>query len=93
MKQKFGKLSFVHVCKEMPEFMSHFESNFDAIVDGTYSQLFGGSDINSYSLYMIKNNKVVDNISWYEENQLLLLPNQDKDKAEGMIEEYNLREE
>lgn len=92
MKQKFGKLSFVRVCDKMPPHMSHFEAGFDAIVEGTYSQLYGGSDITSYSLYKIENGKIVNQMSWYEENQLSLLPDQDRDKAEEMIEKYNLEE-
>ena len=92
MKQKFSKLSFVHVCEEMPPYMSHFEKGFDAIVEGTYSQLYGGKDIKSYSLYQIEEGRIVDHISWYEENQLTLLPEQDRDKAESMIEEYNFKD-
>lgn len=88
MKQKFGMLSFVHVCAEMPSYMNHFDSDFDGIVDGTYSQLYGGQDINSYALYKIKDGKIVNRISWYEESQLTLLPEQDRDKAERLIENY-----
>lgn len=91
MKQKFRKLSFVSVCKNMPPEMVHFDSNFTAIIDGTYSQIYGGTDIDSYSLYKIEEGKVVNRISWYRESQLTLLEDQDKDKAEDMIEEYNLR--
>ena len=93
MKQKFGILTFVHVCKEMPKEMSHFDSDFDAIVEGTYSQLCDGKDVDSYALYQIKDGKIVDNISWYKEDQLTALPNQDKGKAEEMIESYNFEEE
>lgn len=93
MKQKFRILSFVRVCKEMPEYMSHFDSDFDAIVEGTYSQLHGGRDVDSYSLYKIQDGKIVDNISWYEEDQLTLLPDQDREKAEEMVEDYHFGEE
>ncbi|HDY87994.1 MAG TPA: hypothetical protein ENH82_07775 [bacterium] len=89
MKQKFRKLSFVHICKDMPEEMQFFDSDFDAIVEGTYSQLYGGTNINSYSLYQIEDGDIVDNISWYYEKQLTLLPNQDRDKAEEMTEKFN----
>ena len=94
MKQKFGKLTFVHVCKEMPEFMSHFESDFDAIVDGTYSQLYGGKDIDSYSLYKLSENgkEIVNHISWYHERQLTALEKQDKELAEELIETYRFRD-
>ena len=91
MKQKFRKLTFVHISKEMPRSMSHFDSDFDGIVDGTYSQMYGGDDINSYSIYKIKDGKVVNSISWYYESQLTELEDQDREKAEDMIEEYNLK--
>ena len=91
MKQKFGKLKFVRVCDEMPGNMKYFDSGFDAIVCGTYSQIYGGINTESYSLYKIDSGKVVNRISWYYEPQLTLLDEQDMDKAEQMIEDYNLR--
>ena len=93
MKQKFKKLSFVHIVvdkKKTPE-MSHFNSDFDAIVNGTYSQLHGGYNIDSYDIYMLKNGKIVNELAWHRESQLTLLPNQDRDLAEEMIEEYHLQ--
>ena len=91
MKQKFIKLTFVKVDDEMPEMMSHFDKGFIGIVDGTYSQLYGGNDINSYGLYKVEDGKIVNRISWYYESQLTELEEQDRGKAEDMIEAYNLR--
>jgi len=91
MKQKFRKLSFVSVSKDMPNHMSHFPSGFDGVIDGSYSQKYGGDNIASYSIYMITDNKIVNCISWYNEDQLTLSPNQDTEKAEEMIEAYNLK--
>ena len=88
MKQKFRKLTFVIVDKEMPSMMRHFDSGFVGIIEGTYSQLCGGDDIKPYSLYKIENDKIVNSISWYDESQLTRLPKQDRSKAEKMIEEY-----
>ena len=92
MKQKFRKLSFVHVKVDKvktPE-MSHFDSGFDAIIEGSYSQLYGGRNTSAYSVYKLKDGKIVNKIAWFEEEQLSLLPKQNKDLAENMIEEYNL---
>ena len=75
----------------MPPMMSHFDSGFEAIIDGTYSQIYGGDNIDSYSLFKIENGKIVNHISWYKENQLSLLEVQDRDKAEDMIEEYRFK--
>ena len=92
MRQKFGKLKFVRVCKEIPNHMRYFESDFDAIINGTHSQIYGGDDINSYSVYVIDGGKIINTISWYKEDQLALLDDQDAEKAEQMIEDYNFRE-
>jgi len=93
MKQKFRKLTFVNVSKDMPSYMSHFDNGFQGIVDATYSQHYGGSDIEHYSVYKIEDGKVCDKIAWYEENQLTAREEQDSLKAEEMIEAYNLGEE
>ena len=92
MKQKFRVLTFVRVCKEMPSYMAHFPSDFDAIVAGSYSQLHGDDDIYSYSLYRLESGKVVDNISWYHETQLTALEIQDREGAEDLIEQYHLHD-
>jgi len=93
MKQKFKKLSFIHVCKELPDDMSHFENDFDGIVCGTYSQEYGGGNIKDYCVYKLENGKIVDQIAWYDESQITLSDHQDRDKAEEMIEKYNLGDE
>ena len=92
MKQKFRKFTYVHVCKEIPDSMSGFDSDFDAIIEGSYSQLCGGDDIESYMLYKLENGKIVNNLGLYEEDQLIALKAQNRDKAEELVEEYNLRD-
>lgn len=91
MKQKYSIHSFVRVADKLPLNMSHFDSGFDAIVTGTYSQRYGGNDVKSYSLCKIDNGEVVNAISWYQEDQLSLLSDQDIEKASEMVEAYNLR--
>jgi hypothetical protein len=90
MKQKFKKLTFVKVADEMPPYMSHFDKGFIGIVDGTYSQIYTGNDIYSYALFKIENEKIVNRISWYNEELLTELPEQDRERAEEMIEAYHL---
>lgn len=89
MKQKFRKLTFVKVADKMPPSMQHFDCGFIGIIDGTYSQKYGGNDIYSYSLYKVEENKIVNCMSRYKENQLTALEEQDTLKAEEMIESYN----
>ena len=88
MKQKFPAYSFVHVCKNMPDYMKHFDSNFKGIVVGTYSQLFGGKNIKDYAIYKIDKGMIVQEIAWYEEDQLSLLGKQDYISAQEMAEQY-----
>jgi len=92
IKQKFRKLTFVRVVETMPLQMAHFPKEFDAIVEGTYSQIYGGRNILEYSLFQIENGKVVDHKRWYWEDQLTELPEQDRKRAEKMIEEYRLKD-
>lgn len=91
MKQKFRQLSFVKIAETMPPEMLLFLKGFIGIVKGTYSQMYGGEDIHSYSVYQTDGDKIINQIAWYREDQLTLTENQDKEKAEEMIEEYNLR--
>ncbi len=94
--QKFRAYSFVHVQKQMPPHMTHFESDFDAIVGGSYAQVCAPharktEDFQQYSLYVLKGGRVVNSISWYYEDQLELLLVQDAAKAEELVQEYILR--
>ena len=86
--QKFKRGSKVHVCKDMPSYMSHFESDFDAIVKYTYAQKYGGSNVDSYALAVLNAAGVVVNyISWYEENQLTLISD-DTEAGLKLIAQY-----
>ena len=89
MKQKFRRLTLVKVAEKMRSNMSHFDSGFIGIVCGTYSQLYGGKDFDSYCLYKVENDKIINRISWFNENQLKELPTQNRMKAEQLIDEYN----
>lgn len=72
--QKFKRGSKVHICKDLPEEMDHFPNDFDAIVDYTYAQKFGGDDTESYCVAGLNDKGVVvDHISWYREDQLTLI--------------------
>ena len=94
MRQKFRKLTFVKVTETMPPEMRHFPKGFVGIVDGTYAQIYGGTNIDSYGLYVLENGCVVNRIAWYKENQLTALPEEEQDRlrAEEMIEEYIFRD-
>jgi len=83
MKQKFSQLSFVKVnCDRDIK---------NGIVAATYSQLYGGKNIGSYSVYKLVRGVVVDQYSWIDENELVLADTQDRMLAENLIENYNLK--
>jgi hypothetical protein len=74
MTQKFFKGDLVQVGK-MPNYMSHFPSECQAIVIATYTERYGKSthrDDKQYSLYILKNGEKGES-SWYEENQLTFI--------------------
>lgn len=69
MTQKFHKGDLVHVVKDLGPAMSHFTSDIDAIVIGSYKDQYGGNDTKSYTLHL----KGRGQCSWYDEHQLELL--------------------
>lgn len=88
MKQKIKAYSFVKVVDKLPQYMSHFECGFDAIVKGSYSERYGGTNFNSYSLAVLKAGKIVNEISWYDYEHLIVNNEQDYDKAKMLMEQY-----
>jgi hypothetical protein len=87
-KQKFSMWTFVRVAKPTEPERAHFDGNFDGIVCGTYQQLYGGDDTDSYCIYQMRRGRVVDEISWYRERDLTKLPTQSLRKARTLIEEF-----
>ena len=69
--QKFPRGCRIKVCDEMPHHMRHFICGFEAIVQYTYAQQYGGDNIDSYSLIRLDaEGKAIDSTAWYKENQL-----------------------
>jgi len=67
--QKYNKGDHVQVAKDLGPMMSHFESDCEAIVMYTYSEEYGGGDIDSYCIHI----KGCGQVSWYHEPQLELI--------------------
>ena len=87
-RQKFLVGQRVHVSKDMPIYMDHFEKDFDGIVDHYNNK--------EYSIAVIEDEKVVNSISWYEENQLTSVEEVTLEnivKGLQMIEDYNNKEQ
>lgn len=86
MRQKFPAYSFVKVEKD--------GAFFEGIIEGTYSQLYGGDgdNLKQYSLYKMVDGEVVDKMAWFDEGMLSLMPEQDYLKAQEIVETYNIRE-
>lgn len=69
IKQKFHRGDLVHIAKDLGPSMAHFESDLDAIVIGSYRDLYGGDDVKSYSVMFPDGSTC----SWYHEHQLTFL--------------------
>ena len=72
MSQKFFKGDHVFI-GDMPNYMSHFPNNCEAIVLGSYAELCGGEEphhYKSYDVYLIERGGTS---AWYEEDQFKLL--------------------
>lgn len=70
MSQKFHRGDLVHVAKDLGPSMSHFTADVDAIVLGSYNDLYSSEGSGrGYALWL----KGVGKSSWYDEDQLTLL--------------------
>lgn len=67
--QKFHKGDLVRIDKDLGDSRSHFTSDCDAIVIGSYRDQFGGDDVDSYTLYL----EASGECSWYHECSLSLI--------------------
>lgn len=67
--QQFQKGDLVHVAKDLGPSMSHFTSDVDAIVIGSYADQYGGRNRQDYTLHL----KGHGECSWYHGSQLTLL--------------------
>jgi hypothetical protein len=74
--QKFRRGDVVRVAKDLGPSMSHFYSDVDAIVMGSYADKYGGDDVTSYTLMLLPEGSEV---SWYYEHQLTLIRHGDED--------------
>lgn len=88
-KQKFNRGDLVHVARDLGPSMSHFTSNVDAIVDGSYAEVcnphfYGDEDhLKKYCLFLlIPGNGSIRHVSWYHEHQLTLIRKRTLDSIE-----------
>lgn len=87
---KFPIGSKVYIAKDMPYEMAHFPSGMNAIVKGTYGEIYGGNEVDLYSLILLdENNKPFTNLSWYKEKQLTLISS-DVESGRELITKYRL---
>ena len=85
--QKFPRGCKVRVGDDLGEFMSHFPSGFDAIVEFSYAQKFRGNNVDSYSLIVLEDGVPVNSIAWYYENQLTLIDS-DTEAGKAIIDKW-----
>lgn len=83
MLQKYNKGDHVQVAKDLGHGMSHFQSDCEAIIIGSYTDQFGGGCTKSYTIHI----KDGGEVSWYEEHQLGLIEANRLDLLEQWEEE------
>ncbi len=69
-EQKFKRGNLVHIAKDLGSRMSHFYNDVDAIIVGSYADLYGGSNTESYMVMFVETG---GRGCWYEEHQLTLI--------------------
>ena len=52
-KQKYKRGNLVHIAKDLGDHMSHFTSDKDVIIVGSYADQYGGSDTDSYTVMFV----------------------------------------
>lgn len=67
--QKFNKGDHVMVAKDLGQSMRHFTKDCEAIVIGSYSDQYGGSDSEKYTIHI----KGQGRTSWYYGGQLTMI--------------------
>jgi len=91
-RQRYLRGMKVHVAKDMPPNMKHFENDYDAIIMGSYVDQFGSqlmtlADDRNYRLYSVAKldeagEHIVNTFAWYDESLLKLL---DPNIYEGIL--------
>lgn len=86
MIPKFIRGDIVKVCKNMPKYMSHFESDFRAII-------LEASECQNIFQYSLLNLKTGNHQSWYQENQLTLIRRSNEKNIYKTKERLSITEE
>lgn len=87
-KQKFFRGQRVRIADDLGVAMSHFPSGRDAIVVGSYSDLYHGSMSHrdhEYSLMLQEDDGTINTSSWYHEAQLAFV-DKDREKGEKLLQ-------
>lgn len=84
-RQKFFRGHRVKIADKLPEEMSHFEAGCEAIIRSSYSDEYGGDNVEDYGLLLLTENP--HHVWWYEEDQLTLVDS-DRDAGEELLQQY-----
>ena len=87
-KQKFSRGHRVRIADDLGTAMRHFPAGRDAIIVGSYSDLYVGSTLqhdHEYSLMLQEDDGTINTNSWYHEAQLTLIDG-DREKGEKLLQ-------
>jgi hypothetical protein len=90
--QNFFRGHRVKVTEELPKNMNHFQSGCEAIIIGSYSDIYDSDAVHDHIytlLLLIGNEDLWYTSAWYPEKCLTLMDN-DRDTGENMIQEHKI---
>jgi len=72
---------------------AHFDSEFEAIVEYSHSQKFGGDLVDDYALIVLDDNgRPINFLAWYQESEMVVISDDIKAGLK-IIEAYNFPED
>lgn len=88
-KQIFPRGCKVHIGDNLPSSISHFKSDFNAIIEYSYLQRYKYGPPNNYSVIQLdKNGQPINAIAWYPADVITLLSD-DIEAGKKLIENYH----
>lgn len=80
VKAKSRKMHIYQVGQVLPE-INLSKKGFEAIIDYSCAQKYGGDNIDKYALIILENNKPINSKAWFHDTQLILI---NEDCAAGL---------
>lgn len=90
MRQKFRTFEVVTINERNHQWESNDRKGMRCIIDKAEYRNYHEGDSIEYSVYLLDGGKVINHISWFNENQLSKVNVMSKEAAEDLIIDYRL---